>query len=678
MTSPRDVGSVTGEMRIDTDRVPDDIRDGLHKAGREGDKEIEDIGKRHGELYGKNFNAKNKDFLNRLSNDLNVTLADIRSEFADIDLDIDTRRARRNGALWFHSFFDTVQGLFRGRSGAFTDLFQNLIGGPIGAFFNVSGRSPVVLLLVPLLGIIVALITAAVYGLQAFVSLLYLIPSLLFGIGLQAAALFLIFGGLGDTITAALSAQNAEELEAALAGVSSHVARFIRQLIPWRDFLKELRGVAQDSFFGNLGDGITRVLENIRGPFTTAIANVSRSLAGVANNVLDVFASPAFAKLIEVLGKSTSQWLDGFGPALANFIDGLNQFAVAIDPFLDWFGTQFNAMISSWGDSLKELGEDPEFLQWVEDAKVIMSDFIGLLGDVWDFIKTFIAQFIAADKELTERHGVGFLDVLGELIRFFTSILASELGQEAIKGFITLLLLLSAAFFAVATVVLILLAAFQKLWEGLEVIWQAIFGQFDPQVIGKIPQALGDWGNEIVTIMINSAKAAVNGFLSFLSISKEEIGSVLTSIKIGIEGFFTNAGDWLINAGKMIINGLINGIRQAIPGLSFVLDTAAGLISSYFPSSPAERGPLSGHGDPRFAGQEIINRIAAGIKMETPALASATNNAANNITFGNGSVQVIYNGGTPPTPQQSRAMGMSAGRGITNAITATRLAVRTL
>lgn len=682
MTGPLDpnsVGSVVGEMRITTDKVDDDIRDGLDRAGKRLEQDSERRGKRIGDFLGKGVREGNALHLNKIADDFRITIDEIQAEFDGIDLDIDTERGRRGGRGIFGSILDGFRSALRGNRGAFGDLFQNLIGGPVGALFNVSGRSPIIVLLIPLLGFIVTLITAAVYGLQAFVSLLYLIPSLLFGIGLQAAALFFIFGGLGETIAAAFAAKNAAELEEVLKGVNTEVADFIKQLLPWRDFFTQVRDLAQAAFFGVLdSEGIGRVLENIRGPFAGAIYGIAQGLAVVANSLLDVFSSKSFANLIDVLGDSTTQWLMGFGPALANFIDGLNDFAIAIDPFLDWFGTQFNNMISGFGDTLRELGQDPEFLQWLEDAKVIMKDFITLIGAVWDAVRTFIAQFIAADQEIAARHGgQGFLATLTELTILFTDFLASDVGREALEGVIIILLTLTAAFYILIAAVLAVAAVFNFLWEGFE----RLIGLRGPleAFFGPFVDDLKRWGEEIWGFMSQIAATAINTFIAAFTVDPQKIVNVLKSIKDAIVGFFTDAGAWLRDAGIRLIQGLANGIRAAIPAILVpALVSAATTARRFFPFSPAKEGPLSGSGDPFNAGKSIISRLAAGISMETPALSNAMTSATSNITFGAGAVQVNYSGGVPPTQQQSQAMGHGAGRGIVDSLTATRFAIRTM
>jgi phage-related protein len=153
----------------------------------------------------------------------------------------------------------------------------------------------------------------------------------------------------------------------------------------------------------------------------------------------------------------------------------------------------------------------------------------------------------------------------------------------------------------------------------------------------------------------------------------------IQSVPDRIQAAFSTVGDTLRQAGKNLINGLIEGARSMFPNLGQMARDAAQSIRDFLPFSPAKMGPLSGSGDTMFAGQKIIQRLAAGIQMETPTLQAATSSATGNIVFGPGSVRVGFEGAVP-TPAQAQTTGMAAGRGIVNALAVrnTRLQVRTL
>jgi phage-related protein len=140
-----------------------------------------------------------------------------------------------------------------------------------------------------------------------------------------------------------------------------------------------------------------------------------------------------------------------------------------------------------------------------------------------------------------------------------------------------------------------------------------------------------------------------------------------------------NLGAILYNAGKSLMQGLINGIRNKINELLGLLSWIAGKIGGFFGSSPAIEGALSGRGWTKFRGQSIMKGLIEGIQMEIPELRRVTAEATSNVVFGRDSVQVNFQG-TAPTESQARSVGTAVGTGAANLIAArnTRLAVRTL
>jgi hypothetical protein len=134
----------------------------------------------------------------------------------------------------------------------------------------------------------------------------------------------------------------------------------------------------------------------------------------------------------------------------------------------------------------------------------------------------------------------------------------------------------------------------------------------------------------------------------------------------------------LYNAGRNLIQGLINGITDKFGPLRDIASRAAQIFRNVWPFSPAKEGPLSGSGDPMIAGQKLVQRLAAGIEMESPTLTEVSNQAASSVLMGAGAVQMNFYG-QPPTNAQASGIGSAAGNSFANVLAArnTRLAVRT-
>jgi TP901 family phage tail tape measure protein len=110
-------------------------------------------------------------------------------------------------------------------------------------------------------------------------------------------------------------------------------------------------------------------------------------------------------------------------------------------------------------------------------------------------------------------------------------------------------------------------------------------------------------------------------------------------------------GSLLFNAGKSVIQGLINGVESMVGGLGNAMGGIASTIKSYLPFSPAKKGPLSGAGAPRNSGLSIARQIAEGITAGTPVAHGAMMGLAQRLAG-------------PVVPGRAGAYGAAAAGGI--------------
>jgi TP901 family phage tail tape measure protein len=162
-------------------------------------------------------------------------------------------------------------------------------------------------------------------------------------------------------------------------------------------------------------------------------------------------------------------------------------------------------------------------------------------------------------------------------------------------------------------------------WQATDKAYQAIRAAVVASVNGikaainwfaGLPGMFSGWFNSAK----NGATGALQGILNYVS-----------GLPGQIKNFFAGAGSWLIHAGEQLIQGLIDGIEHMLGGLWHKLGGVASKIKGFFPFSPAKHGPLSGRGDLFFAGQSMVNRIAAGMQSRTGHVYDTTRNIAGMI-----------------------------------------------
>jgi hypothetical protein len=514
-------------------------------------------------------------------------------------------------------------------------------GDAIGAGFNISGKSPLISLMIPLVGVIIGLILAAVQAAHALIGVLATAPSLIAAIIAQAGVLYLAFKGVGGAITAAFAAKNSKELKAALKGLTPAAQGFVRELLPLRPLFRDLRNIAQESFFRQIGGSITSMIKTLGPILRLGVGPLATQLGKFFDSMGTFFSSKQFGAFVLRVFPATIRFLEKFGPGFVTFLEGLIAMSNAALPLLNTFGSILAGTFAMIGYWLQRAAENPRFGNWLKDMEETLISLQGLFFGLIDFARAFM-------QSLNEAGGAEIIDALTEALSRLTFILDSRAGQAAMEGLVIAVIFLTQAFVGLILTVLLAISVFTLFFQGLAELGRLVVEWFRQQ-----DNNFSRWGSRTVAVFTGLPKritAAVAGF-----------------------------GTLLYRSGASLIEGLIAGIKSKFGPLTDTARSIANIITSFLPGSPAEQGPLSGSGYSLLRGQAMIKDFARGMKMELPALRNTSLSAANNIVFGPNSIALSLNGASA-TPEQGRRMGMAVGDGISNKLAArnTRLAVRTL
>jgi phage-related protein len=530
----------------------------------------------------------------------------------------------------------------------------------IGNAFNISGRSPLIAFFIPVVGGIVELVIGAIQAINALVAVAGTAPAALAAIGLQVGVLFLAFKGLGSAITDAFAAKNATELKAALKDLTPAAQDFVKQLLPLRDLFHQLSTLSQQSFFKALGDVIPRIQKALGPEFLRGFGSLATALGKMFRDIALFFASPVFVEFVHKLFPATIQFLREFGPSFVELLKGVTAFSTAITPFLSFLGGKLSEIIFNFGSFLLETSKDPAFKKFLKD----MGDSLLALGDLFKSVIDLVAAFF---ESTNKAGGTSVIEDLAVDIHLLAEFIASPQGQKAIEGFIHASEFLAGALIEIVIAIGLVFDGFERLLE---------FFKHD-LIPGFVDVANG------VALGIQTAVIAVWHFVvdiwHAVTDFFEKVGA---SIKVFVRRFlqnFLDLGGLLFDAGRNMIQGLIDGMLSKLGPVRGAISFIAQTIRNHWPFSPAKTGPLSGAGDPMIAGQKTIQRFAEGMKLEIPELRSVSSDMVSNIVFGPGAIRVDFNGQLP-TQDQAQQTGSAVGAGINRQLAArdTRLAVRTL
>lgn len=179
--------------------------------------------------------------------------------------------------------------------------------------------------------------------------------------------------------------------------------------------------------------------------------------------------------------------------------------------------------------------------------------------------------------------------------------------------------------------------------------------------LSQMPGRVAGWFSEIIfnaASLVSSlgakASAAGQGFLSGIQGGFNAAVSFVASIPGRVIGAIGDLGGLLVNSGRSLINGFVSGIKSAIGGAVSAASGAVSQIRSFFPFSPAKRGPFSGHGYTTYSGKALMEGWAEGIGNGTGAVNSA-------ITSALASVSSLIGSGITVAPSVAVAGASAAG-----------------
>jgi hypothetical protein len=680
-----DVHANTGpfdrELARDLDRAADDAEGELNKTGNKIGDDISDG-------IGATLRKRGKKFAKSIEDGTKNTIVRVRSivRFDRIRDSIRRTFRRDVGDTIQKEIGDALDRSTR-RGGIFTKFGMG-IADAIGAGFNVSGRSPLIAILIPALAALVGVIGAAIQAVNALVAVLFIIPGLLASIGLQVGVVMVAFQGLGEAVQGAFAAKNAKELREALKGLTPSARSFVRELLPLKGLFAEIQKRTQEAFFLRLAGAITTLRKALGPSLIKGFQQVAGAAGTFTRSFIDLLSSPAFVKFFNTLVPATTRWLNAFAGSLfgkRGFVTALITMATALMPFMEKFGEIILRNLDTLSGLIFRLAGSPATQEWLDRMAATLQMVFDLLFNIGDFLFVFM-------RELDRAGGQNLIKTLSEALMQLSFFFSSPAGQKAMEGLVNLGIIGIRSFTGLIEAIFLVLAAFQFFSEWLkDTAVPAIIHDVRTLVQALIDMStfLGVWIERIVRAIgsffagvgrfSRSARDAFVGFVNGILTWIAKLVLRIKQIPKDIIGGIGNLGSLLINSGRALINGLIEGINQKINALRSVLSQLAGMIGGFIGLSPAKEGPLSGQGWTKYRGQHMIQDLIDGIRSEVPDLRKVTMNAVSNIVFGSNSVQVNVAGGIPDQ-NQARTAGNAMGAAAANMIASrnTRLAVRTL
>lgn len=151
-------------------------------------------------------------------------------------------------------------------------------------------------------------------------------------------------------------------------------------------------------------------------------------------------------------------------------------------------------------------------------------------------------------------------------------------------------------------------AFIEGVWSGFTSWVEGVAGGFIGFLMGAFNAYVGFWSG-----LWNTVKGFVvdtwNALVSWIQGVPDRVMDV-----------FAGAGDWLVDAGRAIIQGFIDGIGAMIGAVGDAVGGVMEFVAGFFPNSPAKHGPFSGAGWMRLlgSGAAIMDQFADGMHTVEP------------------------------------------------------------
>ena len=189
-------------------------------------------------------------------------------------------------------------------------------------------------------------------------------------------------------------------------------------------------------------------------------------------------------------------------------------------------------------------------------------------------------------------------------------------------------------------------------WPAIEAVISTVLGAINAVISSVLSIIQGDWEGAWDT-MSGFLSSAWEGIKGGVSAGIDAVLGFLGGLPGQIISLFGDAGSWLVESGKALLQGFVDGIMG---GLQWAGDQIAGgleFLRGLFPFSPAKRGPFSGHGYTTYSGRALMEDFGKGI-------ASASSTAVRDAMGAVSDVRAAFSAATSPL---ATAAALQAGDG---------------
>lgn len=435
-----------------------------------------------------------------------------------------------------------------------------------------------------------------------------------------------IVSNIGSILVTVLGAgaEQGANLLSSFEAVTGQLAAFL-QTAQANQGLQQFYGLIQQ-----VGATVS-ILGGVLGPIFSGVGTILATIIPIVEQL-----RTALEPVITALAVNLSQAVQGLAPVLGLVLGVVAQLVAALAPLV-------TLILNALGPAIAQIGA-----LFTQNLSPALTSLIGLLQPlIGIFLEIFGAQVVNAITLVVDVLG-GVINVLGGLINFLVGVFTGD-WEQAWDGLVQVAegvvdILSGIVGFLWRTIQNYFRNGGQQVLTAVRNWWTGVVTQFTNFQVRIITGVL-NWVTRVVNGFLNLRNRALsfvralwstagtlfsNGISRLASLAGTGLGRVVNLFS-GLPGRISravgNLGSLLYQAGRNVVQGLINGIYAMIGAVANAASSLAGTIRNYLPFSPAKEGPLSGAGNPENSGRVIAQMVADGILANVNAPANAMNRA---------------------------------------------------
>jgi phage-related protein len=451
---------------------------------------------------------------------------------------------------------------------ALTNLGTNIFNLIIPSIAMVELLTSAFALLAPVIYLVVgaagALVTALVGAIGAF------------------AVLKIGLSGLSDAFGEVM--ENGKATEKTLKNLSPNARKLVHEFERLAPALKSLRSFVQDKLLEGMSGQIRALAEKWLPALRPILGGLAKSFNGLAKQIFTALGKPAFIKNIAAAMSGFDGVIVRIGQAVGPLIDAFGRIAKAAVPVLRTIVDWIAGIIEQFSAWIKQADATGALDSFFARAAVVTRQILDIVKQLLLFFGLLIQTLFPSSDKL----GSSAIDKVLSALQKVNDWLSKPENQEKVRAWVDKIIS------AVNTVVTMIIPAVASIVSTVAG-WVAAADRAKDRIVSAWNTTRG-----AISIAVNGILGTINALASiagrvagFFNDMKNRAVAKLTDLVNTVKGLpgrivsaLGNLGSLLLNAGRQIIQGLIDGIAGMIGSLKDKLSSITSLIPSW-------KGPIT-------------------------------------------------------------------------------------